>query len=205
MPSSRRSPKPLAECFDVEAKIRRPVDRCPSVEISSKTIVEFLEYLGCGGRASSKRIPDAVLRSPRELVLSFLQGLALDAYTHDSTTTAKWAICLDAPELLDDLQAVLTNLGVVHGRISKFNPKYGKTYDEVYAVGVHAKRIVELAPFLEAHKSAAATRMAAGVTGTNHNTADVVPGITPAELYALVPYGAQRGRRPAADRIQLPG
>ena len=74
-------------CFDVDAKIRRPADRCPSVEISSKTIVEFLEYLGCGERASTKRIPDAVLRSPRELVLSFLQGLALDAYTHASTTT----------------------------------------------------------------------------------------------------------------------
>ncbi len=176
------------QCFDVEAKIRRPVDRCPSVEISSKSIVEFLEYLGCGGRASSKRIPDAVLRSPRELVLSFLQGLALDAYTHVSKTGAKWAICLDAPALLDDLQAVLTNLGVVHSRISKFNPEYDKTYDEVYATGVHAKRMVELAPFLEAHKGVAATRMASGVTETTHNTADVVPGISPAELYALVPY-----------------
>ena len=177
-------------CFDVEAKIRRPSDRCPSVELSSKTIVEFLEYLGCGERASTKRIPDAVLRSPRELVILFLQGLALDAYTHTSDVIqGKWAICLDASELLDDLQAVLTNLGVVHGRISRFNPEHDKTYDEVYAVGVHAKKMVELAPFLEAHKSAAAARMAAAVTATTHNTADVVPGITPAELYALVPYG----------------
>ncbi len=62
--------------FGIEAKIRRPVDRCPSVEFSSKTVVEFLEYLGCGDRASAKRIPDAILRSPRELVISFLQGLA---------------------------------------------------------------------------------------------------------------------------------
>jgi adenosylcobalamin-dependent ribonucleoside-diphosphate reductase len=177
------------QCFDVEAKIRRPADRCPSVEISSKTIVEFLEYLGCGERASSKRIPDAVLRSPRELVLSFLQGLALDAYTHESNKAGtKWAICLDSPELLDDLQAVLTNLGIVHGRISKFNKEYAKSYDEVYATGVHAKKMVELAPFLERHKLLAAKRMAAVVTKTNHNTADFVPGITPAELYALVPY-----------------
>ncbi|HVA06949.1 MAG TPA: LAGLIDADG family homing endonuclease, partial [Acidimicrobiales bacterium] len=176
------------QCFDVEAKIRRPADRCPSVEISSKTIVEFLEYLGCGTRASIKRIPDAVLRSPRELVISFLQGLALDAYTSDAST-GKWAICLDAPALLDDLQAVLTNLGVVHGRVTKYNPEYDKSYDEVYAAGAHAKRMVELVPFLEAHKSAAAIRMAARLTRPNHNTADVVPGITPAELYALVPYG----------------
>jgi len=177
------------QCFDVDAKIRRPSDRCPSVELSSKTVVEFLEYLGCGARASDKRIPNAVLRSPRELVISFLQGLALDAYTHASDSgAAKWAICLDAPELLDDLQALLTNLGVVHGRISKLNRQNGKTYDEVYAVGIHAKRMVDLVPFLETHKSAAATRMASSVKRTNHNTADIVPGITPAELYALVPY-----------------
>ncbi len=174
-------------CFDVDAKIRRSADRCPSVEISSKTIVEFFEHLGCGARASAKRIPDAVLRSPRELVLSFLKGLALGAYTTDATTT-KWAICLDAPALLDDLQAVLTNLGVVHGRVSKFNKLNGKTYDEVYAAGVHAKKMVELVPFLEAHKSSAVARMVAGTTTTHHNTADVVPGITPGELYAFVPY-----------------
>ncbi|HXP32866.1 MAG TPA: polymorphic toxin-type HINT domain-containing protein [Acidimicrobiales bacterium] len=177
------------QCFDVDAKIRRPADRCPSVEFSSKTIVEFFEYLGCGGRASAKRIPDAVLRSPRELVLSFLQGLALDAYVTDSGTTTKWAICLDAPTLLDDLQAVLTNLGVVHGRITKHNRTNGKSYDEVYATGDHAKKVVELAPFLEAHKSAAAARVTARLVSSNHNTADVVPGITPAELYGLVPYG----------------
>jgi intein/homing endonuclease len=175
------------QCFDVDAKIRRPADRCPSVEISSKTIVEFLEYLGCGARASAKRIPDAVLRSPRELIISFLQGLALDAYTSDAST-GKWAICLDSPALLDDLQAVLTNLGVVHGRITKYNPVYGKSYYEVYAAGDQAKRMVELVPFLEAHKSAAAARVAARVMRSNHNTADVVPGITPAELYALLPY-----------------
>ena len=178
----------VRQCFDVDAKIRRPADRCASVEFSSKTIVEFLEYLGCGARASEKRIPDAVLRSARELVISFLQGLALDAYT-TASGMAKWAICLDSPKLLDDLQAVLTNLGIVHGRIGKRHATNGKTYDEVYAVGDHARRLVELVPFLEEHKSAAAARMAACATSPNHNTADVVPGISPAELYVLVPSG----------------
>ena len=95
--------------------------------MSSKTFVEFLEYLGCGARASEKRIPDAVLRSPRPMVLSFLQGLALDAYV-TVRSAPKWAICVDSPALLDDLQAVLTNLGIVHRR---FNSEYGKTYGEV--------------------------------------------------------------------------
>ena len=54
------------------------------------------------------------------MVLAFLQGLALDAYV-TVATAPKWAICLDSPTLLDDLQAVLTNLGVVHWRIGKHN------------------------------------------------------------------------------------
>ncbi|MGA2519847.1 MAG: hypothetical protein ABSG81_03405, partial [Acidimicrobiales bacterium] len=141
-------------CFDVQAKIRRPANRCPSVEVSSKTIVEFLDYLGCGERASTKRIPDAILRSPRHLVISFLQGLALDAYTSERSSGSKWGICLDSPLLLDDLQAVLTNLGVVHGRMTKHNPVMEKSYDEVYASGNHAKRMVELVPFLEVGKAA---------------------------------------------------
>ena len=180
-------------CFDVEAKIRRPADRCPSVEISSKAIVEFLEYLGCGHNAQTKRIPDAILRSPRELVVSFLQGLALDAYV-TMYAEHKWAICLDAPKLLDDLQAVLTNLGIVNGRVTKFNRIYGKSYDEVYAAGEHARRMVEIVPFLEEHKGETAARLVISTKPTTHNTADVVPGISPADLLALVPYGQRNDK-----------
>jgi ribonucleotide reductase alpha subunit len=172
--------------FGVAAPIRRPAGRCPYVELSSKTVVEFLEYLGCGADASAKRIPDAILRSCRAHVVSFLQGLALEA----SVTTAggpTWAIRLDAPALLDDLQAVLTNLGVVHGRTTEDDPIDGESGDEVYARGEHARRIVEIAPFLESGKRARAARLLAAHQATTHDTADAVPGITPAELYALVP------------------
>ncbi|MGD0595152.1 MAG: vitamin B12-dependent ribonucleotide reductase [Acidimicrobiales bacterium] len=173
--------------FGINAAVRRPADRCSQVEFSSKTLVEFFEHLGCGSRASKKRIPDAVLQSPREMVLAFLQGLSLDAYVTTSTAP-KWAICLDSPELLHDLQAVLANLGILHGRVSKFNPRYGKSYDEVYATGTHAQALVALVPFLEPDKARRATELAQIEFG-NHNTADVVPGISPAELYRLVPYG----------------
>ncbi len=174
--------------FGVDARIARPTDRCPYVVVSSKTIVEFLEYLGCGERARTKRIPDAVLRSPRPMVLAFLQGLALDAYA-TVATMPKWAICLEAGELLDDLQAVLTDLGIVHSRISKVNKDNGKAYDEVYAAGRHAARLVELVPFLEADKAARANELVLLNTDGTHNTADVVPGIAPRELYELIPKG----------------
>jgi len=176
--------------FGIEARIVRPSNRCPAVVASSKTAVEFLEHLGCGARASAKRIPDAVLQSPREMVLAFLQGLALDAYV-SVASMPKWGICVDSPALLDDLQAVLTNLGVVHGRISKRNRTNGKTYDEVYATGRHAKRMVALVPFVEPDKAGRALDLVARTIAANHDTAELVPGISTYELYRLLPAGTR--------------
>ena len=76
------------------------------------------------------RIPDAVLRSPREMVLAFLQGLSLAAEV-TMCGTAKWAINSESPGLLDDLQAVLTNLGIVHERAIRYRKADGRPYDEV--------------------------------------------------------------------------
>jgi ribonucleoside-diphosphate reductase alpha chain len=176
--------------FGVEARIVRPVGRCAAVVVASKTIVEFLEYLGCGARASTKRIPDSVLRSPRQMVLSFLQGLSLDAYV-SVTSMPKWAICLDSPSLLDDLQSVLTNLGVLHGRSSKYNRTYEKTYDEVYATGRHAQHLARLVPFMEPEKADRAAALDALVVNANRDTAGVVPGVSPYELYRLLPAGTR--------------
>jgi ribonucleoside-diphosphate reductase alpha chain len=172
--------------FGIQARVVRQEGKCPSIVAASKTAVQFLQHLGCGGRASAKRIPDAVLCSPRHMVLAFLQGLALDASV-SVRSMPKWAICLDSPAMLDDLQAVLTNLGIVHSRISKRNAVYGKTYDEVYATGEHARRMVELVPFLEPDKSARAAQLQALASGPS--SADVVPGITLPELQRLVPKG----------------
>ena len=165
--------------FGLAARITEEPGKCPGVVVSSKAVVEFMTALGCGSRSSDKRIPDAVLRSPREMVLAFLQGLALDAYvtTGDS---AKWAICLDSPLLLDDLQAVMSNLGVMHSRITKYNKEYGKSYDEVYAAGLQGQLMCSLVPFPEPEKAERAARYL-----TKHcsaGTSDVVPGISGLEL-----------------------
>ena len=117
------------ECFGLRARIVDRDDRCPGVEVSSKSMVLWMEGLECGHRASNKRIPWPVMGSNRDVVLAFLQGLALDAYTSSTGTNGKWAICLDSNPLLDDLQLLLRWLGLVSGRIGKYNPHYDKTYD----------------------------------------------------------------------------
>jgi intein/homing endonuclease len=174
--------------FGLQARITADPGKCPAVVVSSKTVVEFMTALGCGTRSSDKRIPDAVLNSPREMVMAFLQGLALDAYVTTSGA-AKWAICLDSPALLDDLQAVMTNLGVLHSRITKHNNEYDKDYDEVYAAGLQGQLMVSLVPFLEPEKAARAAEYLR--RDCSAGTADVVPGVTGRELYELIPLGVR--------------
>jgi len=169
--------------FGLAARITRDPGKCPGVVVSSKTLVEFLDHLGMGGRASDKRIPDAVLRSPRSVVLAFLRGLALDAYVHVGAYS-KWAICLDAPRLLDDLQAVLTNMGIVHSRISKYNTEYDKYYDEVFACGEEARELSLLVPFLEPDKRENASQLIA--MNFSQSTADVVPGLSGQTLFDAI-------------------
>ena len=174
--------------FGLRARITAEPGKCPAVVVSSKAVVEFMTTLGCGTRSSGKRIPDAVLRSPRAMVLAFLQGLALGAYVTTSAAP-KWAICLDSRGLLDDLQAVMTNLGVLHGRVTKHNKTNGRDYDEVYAAGTQGQLMASLVPFLEPDKAA----RAAGYLEMSFKpgTADIVPGISGHELYQLIPLGRQ--------------
>ena len=174
--------------FGLAARITEQPGKCPGVVVSSKCVVEFMAALGCGSRSSDKRIPDAVLRSPREMVLAFLQGLALDAYVATGNA-AKWAICLDSAPLLDDLQAVMTNLGVMHSRIAKHNKEYDKSYDEVYAAGLQGQLMCSLVPFPEPDKAERAARYLA--QRCSAGTSDVVPGISGRDLYDLIPAGVR--------------
>jgi ribonucleoside-diphosphate reductase alpha chain len=173
--------------FGFRPKVVRQAGKCPSIELSSKRVVEFLDYLGCGERASNKRIPDAILRSPREMVLRFLDGLCLDAYITISGM-AKWAICLDSEGLLDDLQAILTNLGIVHGRCTKHAPLYEKTFDEVYTAGREAQRLTGMLDFVEPHKALRAAELRS--REFSQSPWDIVPGISGQELYGLLPRGS---------------
>ena len=190
--------------FGIDARIERRADQCPQVIASAKAVVEFLEHLGAGARASEKRIPDAVLRSPRPMVLSFLQGLALDAYV-TVRSAPKWAICVDSPALLDDLQAVLTNLGIVHSRVAKYNREYDKTYGEVYATGSDAQRLVSEVPFLEPDKAARAAELWQRVLQRQRHGRRRSPASTPAPSTSSSPRAGAGARARERDRSRSSG
>ncbi|MDQ1355880.1 MAG: ribonucleoside-diphosphate reductase alpha chain, partial [Acidimicrobiaceae bacterium] len=174
--------------FGVTGSIRQPGGNLPGarIEFRSQAIVELFDDLGCGQCAVHKRIPDAVLRSPRDMVLAYLHGLSIAAEV-TMCGTAKWALTSESPGLLDDLQAVLTNLGVVHERGTRYRKNDGRPYDEVFAVGEQAHDLLTMVPFLDPHKAAFAQALQGLGRHPNRNGADVVPGISPYELYRIVP------------------
>lgn len=183
-------------CFGLRARIARPRDRCPAVVANSKTVTEIFAELECGTRASNKRIPWAVMGSPLPVVQAFLQGLALDAFTSTTGHNAMWAICVDSPLLLDDLQLLLRWWGLRSGRLSKYNPVYDKSYGEVFVSGTEAQAFLRAVPFLEPSKQASADRLLAMTFDVRRNGADVVPIVHGSELYKLIPKG--RGGRGGA-------
>ncbi|MDP9075748.1 MAG: vitamin B12-dependent ribonucleotide reductase [Actinomycetota bacterium] len=179
----------IGRVFAIPAAIRRPSGDVARVEFVCQMVADFLGYLGCAERGAV-RIPDAVLRSPREMVLAYLQGLSLAAEPTMSGM-AKWAIASGSPGLLDDLQAVLTNLGIVHDRAPRFDKVGRPPSFELYAIGEQAEDLLAMVPFLEPKKAALANALRALGRHPDRNAADVVPGLSPYELYRLLPRGTR--------------
>jgi hypothetical protein len=145
------------------------------MKLRSPAAVELLEHLCRPEGRFGEGVPDAVLRSPREMVLAFLQGLLQGAQV-SGEKLYKWAFSTKSAQLAEDLQAVLGNLGVVTGRA-------GEEGSEIHATGEAARLMVELVPFLDPGKQASALL----VSGRPFppEVTDLVPGISGPELLAL--------------------
>jgi adenosylcobalamin-dependent ribonucleoside-diphosphate reductase len=156
--------------------VPREDGRCPQVAVTSETAVAFLQFVAGPEKSTFRRIPAAVLASPRDVVLAYLQGLLAAAGVARIAGAATVTIGLASAPLLDDLQSVLTNLGVVHRRVDS----------EVVVTGDAARDLFDLVPPSDPHTLA----QAAEVFGTRDlpgSAGDFVPGLSPRELYLLVP------------------
>jgi hypothetical protein len=117
-----------------------------------------------------------VLASPRDMVLAYLQGLLANATVARTAGAATVSIGLGSATLLDDLQSVLTNLGVVHRRLDA----------EVAVSGDSARDLFALVPPVDPQ----IVTQAADVFGGRDlpgSAGDFVPNLSPRELYLLVP------------------
>jgi hypothetical protein len=155
--------------------------RCPQVVVTSATAAAFLEFVAGNEKAAFRRIPAAVLASPRAMVLAYLRGLLASASVSRVAGAATVTIGLGSATLLDDLQAVLTNLGVVHRRVDS----------EVVVSGDPARDLFDLVPPADPQTVAQAAEVFVGrdLPGSG---GDFVPGLSPRELYLLVPTEARQ-------------
>jgi len=175
--------------FGLEARVVTADGRCPQVVVTSETAAAFLEFVGGGpgvrgvtgkDRAAYRRIPAAVLGSPRAVVLAYLQGLLSTASVARVAGAATVTIGLASATLLDDLQAVLTNLGLVHRRVDS----------EVVVSGDPARDLFDLVPPVDPQTLAQAAEVFVG-RDLPGSAGDFVPGLSPRELYLLVPTEAR--------------
>lgn len=139
---------------------------------ASKTLVELLDYLGCGGKSDTKQIPWSVLQSRRETVAAFIGGLWLDGYVRQDGMVA---ICLNSPALLRQLQIVLNNFGLRAQIIRKHSKAYDKYFSELGLHGLDARRFADLFVLDDAHKNERLRELGERAKKTDAVYSDVVP------------------------------
>jgi adenosylcobalamin-dependent ribonucleoside-diphosphate reductase len=162
--------------FGLDARVTTAEGRNPQVAVTSETAVAFVEFVAGSEKAAYRRIPAAVLASPRDMVLAYLQGLLSGATVSRAAGAAAVTVGLGSATLLDDLQAVLTNLGVVHRRADS----------EVIVTGDHARDLFDLVPPADPETVTSAAEVFGG-RDLPGSAGDFVPGLSPRELYLLVP------------------
>ena len=108
--------------FDREFKRRN--DKYDYV-IYSKQVKHFLNSLGIENvTAKDKKVPDSIMRAPKDMVASFLQGL----FDTDGTTNGKMVSFTTASEEMSiQVQQLLLNFGIISSRKKRFNKQF-ETY-----------------------------------------------------------------------------
>jgi ribonucleotide reductase alpha subunit/intein/homing endonuclease len=160
------------ELFGVEAKlITDKRNGVTSICVASKTIVEFLRFLGLKSRAANKDIPWCVLQSPRHVVVEFLAGLWLDGFI---TEQKRVAITLASLRLIRQLQVVLNNMGMRCAVSAKYNKVYRRYYYDLGLTGHDACAFAQQVQLDEPHKIARLLTLREEEP-RSFNTSDVVP------------------------------
>jgi len=144
-----------------------------SIQLGWKGALQFFELCGLpAGRSSDKAIPIAVRRSPRSLVLEFL-GAYVEGDGHVGTNRIE--IASASPRLLEEIQLLALNLGVV-GRRSTINGCGRLAF--LGAEGVRLARLLH--PYLVTPRKREAAAALVLPKAVGNHSLDVIPGLVPA-------------------------
>lgn len=170
----KRAGEVLGAAFGVDSRISEdPRNGVTSLLVRSKTLCEWLDFVGASGLAAEKQIPWAVLQSTRETVAAFVGGLWLDGYVAESIRGL--AISLASPKLVSQLQTVLDNFGVRSVIGAKVNHERGQDYPCLYVTGPALKMLAGFVRLDQAHKQEALARFAAEDRTVSAVWSDVMP------------------------------
>jgi ribonucleoside-diphosphate reductase alpha chain len=142
------------EQFNLDAKIKQDGHGTNCIAVSSKSLVELLNYLGCSGLSGDKEIPWSIMQSSIECIKSFIGGVWLDGYvtTPNKNNKSKIAICLKSEKFIQQLQIILNNFGINCSICDKWNKEYERFYFELNIVGKEANKFSELFKFEQKDK-----------------------------------------------------
>lgn len=101
---------------------------------------QIAQWTTRGERARQKRIPDIVLRSPRKVIIAFLQGL-FDGDGHGHKKRGSVMYASSSRKLIMQLQILLLNFGIV-GRIYETHSDLGNGF-RLDIEGVDARRFYD--------------------------------------------------------------
>lgn len=110
-------------------------NRLYSVAYYSKAVRKFLDHMGYNLDANSddKRIPWIIMQSPKSVVAAFLRGLFETVGSIERERVISFSTA--SKKLIQELQLLLLNFGIVSRIRCRKNKKYNKTYYHLNLIG----------------------------------------------------------------------
>ena len=97
--------------FGLHSKLELQADKTPNVSVHSPVLVKFLDSLEVGRTASTKQIPNILLKSSQGILNAFLEAYFIG---DGSFSNGEVGLSTASFQLRNQLSYLLTRLGVIH-------------------------------------------------------------------------------------------
>ncbi len=144
------------------------------MQIVSKQVITFLRNLGLKGKSAQRSIPPVVLRSPKSVVASFLQGLfeGDGSVERSSGTLYRVTLCSKSEQLVKQVQILLLRFGIV---CTRYFDRKRKDWRLCIQGKDNLQRFADQIGFVSSEKQKALEEVLASLSGSALARYDFVP------------------------------
>lgn len=146
------------------------------MQVVSRHVVGLLRNLGFVGNSAEKRIPDAVLRSPKHVVAAFFRGLfeGDGAVEKSGRSLLRVTLTSKSEDLIADAQTVLLRFGIVASIFD--DATHGRSTKRLCITGLeNLSAFAEKIGFYSNVKRAALSNVVASFSGVALSKTDFIP------------------------------